>query len=330
MIGIGILGCGRIGLVHGRSVAASFRGNLIAVADALPEAAQKLADELGCAVRSNDEIIADPTVDAIIICTPTETHAELIEKAAAAGKTILCEKPLDLSAERIRSCLDAIKGTDSRLMMGFQRRYDPNFVSLKKRLEAGSVGELELLMLTSRDPAPPPMSYIKTSGGIFADMMIHDLDMARYLMEEEPVEIHATGSVLVDPEIATAGDFDTVAATLKTASGKICQISCSRRATYGFDQRVEVHGSTGMARAANVHETTVEIANSEGFHHDPAVNLFLERYMPAYQAELTYFFDCIESGVQPRPTGEDGLKAQILADAALQSCLTGTVIKLEG
>ena len=329
MISIGLLGCGRIGQVHARSVVASRRANLAAISDAMPEAARTLADETGASIRTVEQIFADDTIDAIIIGTPTDSHAAYIEAASAAGKAVLCEKPLDLSAERIRTCLANIENTQTPLMIGFQRRYDANFADIQKRLKAGEIGDVELITLTSRDPAPPPISYIESSGGIFADMMIHDLDMARFLLGEEPSEVQAVGSTLVDPVFRTVNDFDTAAVILKTESGKICQISCSRRASYGYDQRIEVHGSKGMLRAANIHETTVESADANGFHVAPLVNFFLERYMAAYRAELEFFVDCIEQGTSPSPSGEDGLRAQILADAASEASRTGMTVKIE-
>jgi len=328
MISVGLLGCGRIGQVHARSITASHRATLAAISDANLDAANALAIETGSCVSDAEGIFADDTIDAVIIGTPTDSHASYIEAAALAGKAILCEKPFDLSAERIRSCLEIVQRTAAPLMIGFQRRYDPSFANLQTRIRAGEIGEIELVVLTSRDPAPPPLSYLKKSGGIFADMMIHDLDMARFLLGEEITEAHGAGSVLIDPEIKSVGDFDTAAATLKTASGKICQITCSRRAAYGYDQRIEVHGSKGMLRATNVHETTVELANDNGFQTAPLVNFFLERYMPAYRAELDYFVDCIENGIAPTPSGEDGLQAQMLADALTRSSSTGTTIKI--
>ncbi|NRA86568.1 MAG: inositol 2-dehydrogenase [Rhizobiales bacterium] len=330
MISIALLGCGRIGQVHARTIMASKRAKLVAVVDAFESAAAALAAETGAIVYSADKIFADDSIDAVIICTPTDSHAQFIEKAALAGKAVMCEKPFDLSIGRIHKCMETVKKSGIPLMLGFNRRFDPSFANLQARLRAGEIGEIEQVIITSRDPSPPPISYIKHSGGIFADMMIHDIDMLRFLLDEELVDVQAVGSVLIDPEIATVGDFDTAAATLKTATGKICQISCSRRASYGYDQRIEVHGSKGMLRATNIHETTVEIANADGFQSAPLVNFFLERYMPAYLAELEYFIDCIEKSVSPSPSGEDGLKAQIIAEALLEASSIGTTIKIKG
>jgi myo-inositol 2-dehydrogenase/D-chiro-inositol 1-dehydrogenase len=213
-------------------------------------------------------------------------------------------------------------------MIGFNRRFDPNFASLKRRLNDGAVGDVEMVTIMSRDPGPPPVAYIERSGGLYRDMMIHDFDMARFLLGEEPVVVHALGSVLVDPAIGKAGDVDTAMVMLRTASGKLCQISCSRRATYGYDQRIEVHGSGGMIRAGNIHETTVEIAGKHGFTSDPVMNFFLERYTRAYQDELAAFIDAVENGTAASPSGHDGLMAQRLADAATESSQSGKPVAL--
>jgi myo-inositol 2-dehydrogenase/D-chiro-inositol 1-dehydrogenase len=282
MLRIGIIGCGRIGKVHARSARQNARCEVVAVADAHPQAAKSLADESGANVRSADEIIAAPDVDAIVICSPTDTHADYIEAAARAGKAVLCEKPVDLSADRIAACLERIAPAGIALMIGFNRRFDPSFAKLQLQLRDGRIGEIESVSIISRDPAPPTAEYIRRSGGLFRDMMIHDFDLARFLLGEEPVEVYAVGSALFDNEARTEGDVDTAATLLKTARGAICQISCSRRASYGYDQRIEVHGSKGMLRASNIHLTTVECADQSGFHADPLLHFFLERYMPAY------------------------------------------------
>ncbi|MDQ0395205.1 inositol 2-dehydrogenase [Labrys monachus] len=328
MIQIALLGAGRIGKIHGRNAARHPRARLVSVSDAHLPSAEALAAETGAAIRPIEEAIAAPDVDAVLICTPTTTHADLIEKAARAGKAVFCEKPVDLSSARIRACLDVVGKTGRPLMIGFNRRFDPNFADLKRRIGEGAIGEIELLTVISRDPAPPPISYIETSGGLFRDMMIHDLDLARFLLGEDPVEVHAVASALVDPAIGRAGDVDTAAVLLKTASGRIAQISNSRRATYGYDQRIEVHGSKGMIRAHNVPRTTVEVATQAGFLADPVQDFFLERYAEAYRLEMTAFLDAIAAGTMPSPSGEDGLKAQILADAATESAQMGQTVRV--
>jgi myo-inositol 2-dehydrogenase/D-chiro-inositol 1-dehydrogenase len=325
---IGLLGAGRIGKIHGTNVAESRDAKLVALADADKGAAESLAKATGAEIRSAADIVAAKDIDAVVIGTPTDTHADLIEKCAAVKKAVFCEKPVDLSSERIVACLKVVEAAGIPLMIGFNRRFDPNFASLKKRLTEGAVGNVEMVTIISRDPGPPPVSYIKVSGGLYRDMMIHDFDLARFLLGEEPVEVHAVGSVMVDPEIGKAGDVDTAMVMLRTASGKLCQISNSRRATYGYDQRIEVHGSEGMIRAGNIHETTVEIANKSGFKADPILNFFLERYMPAYRAELAAFVAAVNAGKAPSPSGRDGLMAQRLADAATESKATGQTVKL--
>jgi myo-inositol 2-dehydrogenase / D-chiro-inositol 1-dehydrogenase len=323
MLNIGLLGCGRIGAVHARSIGQLDDVQVVAVSDFVPEAAKALAAKAGAKVLDSDALIASADVDAVVIGTPTDTHYDLIHAAAANGKAIFCEKPIDMSADRIRDCIKAVTAAGVPFMTAFNRRFDPNFANLQKRLSEGEIGDTELVTILSRDPAPPPISYIKSSGGIFRDMMIHDLDMARFLLGEEPVRVFAVGSALVDPEIGKVGDVDTAAVTLTTASGKICQISNSRRATYGYDQRIEVHGSGGMLRAANVHENTVESASASGFRAAPVMHFFLERYEAAYRAEMAHFVSCLARGQSLTPSIQDGLRAQILADAATQSCETG-------
>lgn len=326
---IAVLGAGRIGRIHGLNVASRPGVELVAVADPLAPAAEALAKATGAEVRSVEAAATAKDVDAVVICTPTTTHADLIETAARAGKAIFCEKPVDLSSERIVACLGVVKAAGVPLMIGFNRRFDPNFADLRRRLAAGAVGAVEIVTVISRDPAPPPASYVATSGGIFRDMMIHDLDMARFLLcGDEPVEVHAMGSALVDPAIGEAGDVDTAVVVMKTAAGRICQISNSRRATYGYDQRIEVHGSGGLLRAGNIHKSTVEMATGAGFLADPVQDFFLERYAEAYRAELAHFVDCVETGKAPSPSGEDGLAAQRLADAATLSWKTGAPVRI--
>lgn len=329
MVRFGLLGAGRIGKIHGGNVAESRDAKLVAIADADHAAAKALAGATGAAVRSLAEIIAADDIDAIVIATPTDTHADLIEKCAAAKKAVFCEKPVDLDAKRIEACLKVVEAAGIPLMIGFNRRFDPNFGVLKARLDKGVIGATELVTIISRDPGPPPVSYIERSGGLYRDMMIHDLDMARFLLGEEPIEVHALGSVLVDPAIGKAGDVDTALVMLKTASGKLCQISCSRRAAYGYDQRIEVHGAKGMLRAGNIHETTVEVAGKDGFTQDPVQNFFLERYALAYRRELAAFIEAVSKGTKPSPSGRDGLMAQRLADAATESWKTGNPVRVK-
>jgi len=327
---IGLLGAGRIGQIHARSAAAHKSATLVAVTDVDAKAAGAIAAETGANVAKGiPEIIADKNIDAVLICTPTDTHADLIEQAAKAGKAIFCEKPVDLSADRVRACLKVVADSKAKLMIGFNRRFDPSFASLQKRLAAGEVGKPEIVTILSRDPAPPPVSYIARSGGLFRDMMIHDFDMARFLLGEEPVEVTAMAACLVDPAIGQAGDIDTAVVTLKTRSGRLAQISNSRRATYGYDQRIEVHGSGGLLRADNQHATTVQKATGDGFNSDPALNFFLERYAAAYRAEMDTFVAGVTESKPIAPTGEDGLKALLLADAAEESAKSGKSVRIQ-
>ena len=329
MLNLALLGCGRIGQVHARSISQlAGSARLVAVADAYEPAAQELATATGAEVRSSAQIMQSSDIDAVIIGTPTDTHYQLIHEAAAAEKAIFCEKPIDMSAERIRACIKATTEANVAFLTAFNRRFDPNFADIQTRIAADEIGNVELITILSRDPAPPPISYIKSSGGLFRDMMIHDFDMARFLLGEEVISVFAVGSCLVDPEIGAAGDIDTAAVTLTTASGKICQISNSRRASYGYDQRLEVHGSKGMLRAENILENSVEMATQNGFQKAPAQHFFLERYEEAYRREMAHFIDALNSGQTPSPSASDGLQAQLLADAAAQSLTTGLPVRL--
>jgi myo-inositol 2-dehydrogenase / D-chiro-inositol 1-dehydrogenase len=323
-----VLGVGRIGSIHARNVRQCPGAALASVSDVNAQAAEAIAAELGAKAVPLDEAIGAGDIDAVIICTPTDTHADLIDRASAAGKAIFCEKPIDLSAERIRRSLAGVKERGTTLMIGFNRRFDPSFAALQARLAAGEIGDVELVTILSRDPAPPPLDYIQRSGGLFRDMMIHDLDMARFLLSEEPVSVYAAASALVDPAIGEAGDVDTAVCVLKTARGKIAQISNSRRAAYGYDQRIEAHGVKGMLAVGNRTATTVTAATTQGYATDPALPFFLERYAEAYRAEMASFVNALRSGAAPSPSGEDGLKAQILADAATESARTGQPVSL--
>ncbi len=328
MLRIGLLGCGRIGQVHARSLQALEGAQIVAVADAVPAAAQGLAATTGADIRAVDEILVAADVDAVIIGTPTDSHFDQIIGAAKHGKAIFCEKPVDMSVDNIHACMDAVNTAGVPFMTGFNRRFDPNFAALRSRIRAGDIGAVELVTITSRDPSPPPISYIERSGGLFRDMMIHDFDMARFLMGEEFIRLHAVGSALVDSEIGVAGDVDTAAVILTTASGRICQISNSRRASYGYDQRIEVHGADGMLRAENQLESTVEIATKAGFRRDPAQHFFLERYGAAYLAEMRAFVAAATGGASADPGIVDGLRAQIMADAATLSRERGQPVEL--
>jgi myo-inositol 2-dehydrogenase/D-chiro-inositol 1-dehydrogenase len=324
----GVLGAGRIGKVHAKAVSGNADAKLVAVADAMADAATALATQYGAEVRSISQIEAANDIDAVVICTPTDTHADLIERFAKAGKAIFCEKPVDLDAERVKACLKVVEQTGAKLMVGFNRRFDPHFVAVRKAIDAGKIGAVEMVTITSRDPGAPPIDYIKRSGGIFRDMTIHDFDMARFLLGEEVTSVSAHAAVLVDPAIGEAGDYDSVTVILETRSGKQAAISNSRRATYGYDQRIEVHGSKGVASAENQRPVSIEIANGDGYTRPPLHDFFMTRYTEAYANEIAAFISAVEKGTPISPTGADGLVALQLADAAVESVKTGTRISL--
>lgn len=314
-----VLGAGRIGQVHADAIASVPGAVLVAVTDAMPAAAQAVADKHGCEIRDMAQIEAASDIDAVVICTPTDTHADLIERFVKAGKAVFCEKPVDLSVARVQDCLKVVNRVDGKLMVGFQRRFDPDFRALKAAIDDGKIGDVEMVTLTSRDPAAPPIGYIERSGGIFRDMTIHDFDVARWLLGEEPVSVMAAASVLTDPAIGKVGDFDSANVILTTASGKQATINNTRRATYGYDQRIEVHGSEGSVTAENHRQARIELANAEGYTRPPLLDFFMSRYTAAYAAEIAAFVAALAEGSPMPTTGDDGLRALALAEAAVQS-----------
>lgn len=328
MVTLSQFGAGRIGKIHAGNVARSSRARLKYVVDVDEAAAQALAQAHGAVVADAETVFADADVDAVIVASSTDTHAPLVEAACKAGKAVFCEKPVDLDSARVKEVVRAVEKAGVLFFVAFNRRFDPNFSALQKALRAGRIGKVEQVIITSRDPGPPPASYIKVSGGLFRDMMIHDLDMARWLLAEEPTEVFAVGSCLVDPAIGKLGDVDTAAVTLTTASGAICQITNSRRAVYGYDQRIEVFGAGGMLRAGNRTDTTVEVSDGTGVITDKPMFFFLERYADAYRIELEHFLDCLEKKVKPLAGVEDGLRSLLLADAAAQSVKSGRPVKV--
>lgn len=328
MLKVGLLGAGRIAGVHATAISSNPKSTLVAVSDYYPENAEKLAAQYGAEARTTEEIIADPAIDAVLIATSTDTHSDLIEAATAAGKAVLCEKPVDLSLERARQCLANSAPHGKPIMIGFNRRFDPNFSAVKAALDAGEVGKAELLSITSFDPAPPPVAYIKVSGGLFRDMMIHDFDMANFIMGTAPVSVMATASCIVDPEIGAAGDVDTAVVTLTYADGRIAVIKNSRRAVYGYDQRVELLGAEGLLQAQNMLENTVVKSTTAGVTGAKPTYFFLERYMPAYTAEWNAFVEALTSGEALPVTLKDGIDALAMAEAATQSAKTGLPVKL--
>ena len=327
-LNIALLGAGRIGQVHARAVASVPGAALAAVFDPFAEAAERIRDAYGCAIMDLDAIVASDDVDAVIIGTPTDTHADLIETFARAGKQIFCEKPIDLSLARVRDCLKVVEDTGATLMVGFNRRFDPDFKALKDAVASGSIGRTEMITITSRDPGPPPLDYIRRSGGIFRDMTIHDFDIARWLLDEEVETVQAAASVLVDPEIGRAGDYDSINVILRTSSGTQATITNSRRAAYGYDQRIEVHGSEGAASVGNVHSSRTEIATQAGYTRPPLEDFFMSRYKDAYAIEIAAFVKAVADGTAPPTTGHDGMMALALADAAVRSVDEARVVRM--
>jgi myo-inositol 2-dehydrogenase/D-chiro-inositol 1-dehydrogenase len=292
--------------------------------------ARALADRYGARAETDTEkALSADDVDAVIIGAPTNLHVELILAAARRGKATLCEKPIDLDMNRVDACLAELKKYRVPFAVGFNRRFDPTIRKLKAAVDGGAVGTSELLIITSRDPAPPPVEYVRSSGGYFRDSTIHDLDLARWLMQEEPVAVSAFGSNMVDSKIKEAGDFDTAATTLKTGSGKICIINNSRRSVYGFDQRVEVFGSAGMLQTENHRDSgLVQWTSTHTSSRDRLKHFFLERYAESFRIELDDFLDAIEKGTPTSVTGEDGRVALLLANAAQESATTGKIVRV--
>jgi myo-inositol 2-dehydrogenase/D-chiro-inositol 1-dehydrogenase len=328
MLKVGLLGAGRIAGVHATAITSNPGSTLVAVSDYLPENAEKLASQYGAEARTTDEIISDPSIDAVLVATSTDTHSDLIEAATAAGKSVLCEKPVDLSLERAQACQQNVAETGKPVMIGFNRRFDPQFSALKAAVDAGEIGKTELLSVTSFDPAPPPVAYIKVSGGLFRDMMIHDFDMANFLMGTAPETITAVGSSIVDPEIGEAGDVDTAVVTLTYADGRIAVIKNSRRAVYGHDQRIELLGADGLLQAQNMLENTLVKSTTSGVSSAKPTYFFLERYMPSYAAEWNAFVEAVNSGSALPVTLDDGVLALAMAEAATRSAKEGRPVNL--
>ena len=328
---VAVFGAGRIGRIHASNLAALPGVQLQAICDPSAEAASDLAQSLGAKVSTMEAVLADKQIDAIAVCSPTTTHSDLITRAAAAGKHIFCEKPVDLSVPRAQACAEAVKAAGVACMIGFQRRFDPTFNEASRRLAAGDIGNAEMLIITSRDPGAPPAEYIKGSGGIFRDMLIHDLDVFRWILcadGDEAAWLSAAGSVLTDPAIAALGDYDSTAVTIRTRKGRLCQINTSRRAAYGYDQRFEVLGSKGLLQCGNQTPTGVVQSDASGVHSDKPEAFFLQRYAAAYRLEIEHFFETLQSGGVFRTTVADGVAAQKLADAATQSCQSGQPVAL--
>ncbi len=329
MIGFGVIGCGRIGKVHAANIAAHPGAELVACHDVIEAASAAMAVALGARqARSVDDMLADPRVQAVFVTSITATHVDLITRAARAGKAVFCEKPIDLDIARVEACWAEIGPLNPLVMLGFNRRFDPSFRALRGRVLAGEIGGVEQVVITSRDPSPPPAHYVAVSGGLFRDMTIHDLDMARYLAGDI-VAVQAMGANLIDPAIGAQGDIDAAMLILRAASGALIHINNSRRCAYGYDQRIEVFGATGMLQAHNRHLTTIESWGAERTHAmDPVQDFFIARYAEAYRAELDHFIACMETGAAPLSGFAEGREALRLADAALESAATGRAVRL--
>lgn len=317
MFNVGIFGAGRIGQIHARNAVAAADLTLKYVVDPNREAALALAQQTGARVAELQQVLDDGAVSGVIIASATTVHLDQALAAAAAGKTIFCEKPLDLDLARARQAGAPL--AKAKMLVGFNRRFDPHFAALKARIDANAIGKLESLTIISHDPGPPPVSYIRTSGGLFKDMAIHDFDMARWLLGEEPSEVFASASCLVDPAIEAAGDVDTARILLRTPTGRLCVISNTRRSGYGYDQRIEAYGSGGTLRADNVLLSTVSICTERGESGDALQNFFLDRYAEAYRREMAHFVDLLRGATKPLAGYQDGIAALVLAEAAAQS-----------
>jgi myo-inositol 2-dehydrogenase/D-chiro-inositol 1-dehydrogenase len=317
MFNVAIFGAGRIGQIHARNAAALPELTLKYVVDPNRAAADALARQTSAEVVDLDAVLGDSSVAGVIIASATSAHLDQALLAASAGKAIFCEKPLDLDLARARSAASQL--SRAVLLVGFNRRFDPHFAALKAKIDSQAVGKLETLNIVSHDPGPPPVSYIRTSGGLFKDMAIHDFDMARWLLGEEPTEVFASASCLIDPAIAAAGDVDTARTLLRTETGRLCVISNTRRSGYGYDQRIEAYGSAGTARADNVLMSTVTTCTERGSASDALQNFFLDRYAEAYRREMQHFVGILRDGETPTVGYRDGIASLVLAEAAALS-----------
>ncbi len=327
MLGIGLIGAGRIGSLHAENIRRSRACRLVTVFDANQNSGQALASLHGAsAVPLIEDVLLNTDVSAVFVCSPTDTHVDILRRIAPTGKAIFCEKPIDLNISHVRNCLSVLEERSVPFTIGFHRRFDPHHRALRDAVHNGAVGEVEQIRIVSRDPAPPPISYIKRSGGIFRDMMIHDLDQCRFLLPEPLIGVFAKGSSLIDPEIEKAGDYDAATATFWTTRGVTCSIQNSRRCAAGFDQRIEVFGSKGTLSLENVAVNSLSLGDGSGFLSSKLPEHFPQRYNEAYRLQLEAFVDAVSSGRQPDTRGYDGLMSLVLADAAEQSARTGSSV----
>ena len=328
MFKIALFGAGRIGHIHARSVAEHPDTSLAYVVDPVPGPARALAAAQGAEYVDATTALGDPEVAAIIIGSATDTHATLLEQGLQAGKAVFCEKPIDLSIARVEAVLESVKGATPPLFVAFNRRFDPAIAEMRRRIGAGEIGPLELVTIVSKDPGALPIEYLKVSGGMFRDMTIHDFDMARFIMGEEFVTVSAAASALTDPQIAALGDIDTACVTMQTATGRIAVITNSRRASFGYDQRVEAHGALGTLRTENVAQSMLVQEREDGVRREKPQFFFLERYAQSYRNEWDHFVRVLKGEEKPLASGEDGRRALLLAEAAYQSLSTGRRIDM--
>lgn len=326
IIDVALIGAGRMGSIHGSNAGRHPDLRLRHIVDPNAEAAARLGAPYGAQVTTLEQTLADPMIGGVLVCSSTDQHLNHVLAAVAAGKAVFCEKPLDLDLERIRAAGPVL--ANAKLMLAFNRRFDPDFVALKAKLNAGVVGRLESLHLVNHDPASPPLGFIPTSGGLFKDFTIHDLDLAAWLLDEPIVQVFASASCLVDEDIGRLGDVDTARTLLRTASGRLCVISNTRRSGYGYDQRIEAFGSAGMVCAGNRSRDTVQIATESGLTATPIMPGFLQRYAGAYRAEMDHFADFAHGRSAPSVGYEAGLTALILAEACDRSVQTGRPVNL--
>lgn len=329
-IGIGIIGAGRIGRIHAENLVRMAGVKIRAISDLFPDAVKEWAEAIGIPKVSGDyrELLRDESIQAVLVCSPTDTHADVITEAAQAGKAIFCEKPVSLDIHKTFAAIQAAEKAGVPLQIGFNRRFDPNFRKVREWIEEGKVGPVHSVKITSRDPNPPSPEYVKSSGGLFVDMSIHDFDMARFLSGSEIVEVYACGNVLIDPKIGEMGDIDTAMITLKFANGAFGSIDNSRKASYGYDQRIEVFGADGCVTADNEYPNNATLFDATGVHREKPEYFFLERYSASYVRELGDFLSAVRGEARVPVTGRDGLMAEMAAYAARVSLREGRPVKL--
>jgi myo-inositol 2-dehydrogenase/D-chiro-inositol 1-dehydrogenase len=321
-INVGVIGLGRIGKLHVHNIMAQIQAiKLIGVSDIIENSLQEVSQKYDIPIIKNDYryLLDNKEIDAVVICSSTDTHAKIMIEAAQAGKDIFCEKPIALDLKEINRALEAVKTEGIKLQIGFNRRFDPSFMKAKEMVQSGKIGKPHIVKITSRDPAPPPIEYIKVSGGIFLDMTVHDFDMIRYLLDDEVKELMAVGSCLVNPEISKYNDIDTAIITFQYKNGGWGIIDNSRQAVYGYDQRIEVFGSEGCVQVANKKPTEVSLYGKESTTSDKPLYFFLERYNESYINEMKHFVDCIQNDRNPSVSGYDGKMAAIMGYAAKES-----------